>query len=200
MTDRIAKHAELVARVKFFDPKTSLDNSMMKLCLNLLQTFSPESNPSSDVVINLAQEFLSPARTFFNDEFLANSLSHSTSLRLILEFYKSSPVTQEFCHALNLLDDSKDEKQVKTLIFLYRLYKFQRDDTLPILKHYGQACRLQFVQLSNKDNVSTNSDLSGNDDLSRRIEAQDAQLASLNESVMQITGQQQQQPPMHPTV
>ena len=69
MTDRKDYHTELVSRVKFLDPKTSLDDAMMKLCLKLLQTFRPESNPSPDVVINLMQECQPPAKAFSLEQY-----------------------------------------------------------------------------------------------------------------------------------
>lgn len=121
--------------------------------------FPPESNLSSDVFINLVQEFLRAAKTFFNDAFLANSLHHSTSLRLALEFFKASTVTQKLTNGLKLFEEAKDEIRVKTLIFLCRVYTFGFDETLSILKHCGQGCCLQFFELSNKDNLCTRSDL-----------------------------------------
>lgn len=43
-------------------------------------------------------------------------------------------------------------------------------------------------------------DLSGNDDLYRRIEAQDALIASLSESIQQMANEPLVQPPMHPSL
>ena len=121
MSHRKTNHVELLARVKFFEPDTSLDQLIMKLCCKVLETFPPESTPNADVVINIVQERLPHAKTFFNERFFANSLYHYTSLRMILEFYGANLVTQEFFNDLKLLDEVKDEKRVNTLVFLCRI-------------------------------------------------------------------------------
>ena len=186
-TDRDDAYARLVNRLDIFEPDSKFGKILVKISRSILESFSPAVTDSAEEIIEIAREQLPPPKTFFNAEFYQSPLIPVANLRRILDFFNAGPGTSAFYDHLNLKQEGRSLKRVMNIVFMCYLFHLSAQDSYEVLKNYGNGCSLTQSLGEQPDQNSIGSEQSGNTAVSRRLDAQEAQLNEIIGSLRHLS-------------
>ena len=176
---RESAYGNLVKRVDMFESETNSGIILAKIARGILDSFARAVTESSEEILEIVRELLPPANSFFSKEFFSAPLMPVANLRRVLTFYNADPGTSDFFNTLKLNQEIRSQRRVMDLVFICCLFQLSTNDSYEVLRNYGSACSLTQSMQPQSDRGSISSELSGNNEVSRRLDAQEAQLNAI---------------------